>query len=306
MREFEAALRKAGRAESTIRARVGDIERLHEEVPDLKAATISDLENYLQPHWSAFHRRRTVDSFRIFYRWAHASGYIERDPAVRLIRIREPHRPPLPPAPLEVILRAFEEGSLHERAIIVLAATHGLRRSEIAGLHPRDRRGRDLHVTGKGAKTRVIPIDDLAYAILTALEAEQGEESYYLPGRFSGHLHPDTVYKWAKNLLGDWTLHSCRRRAATEAWASNQDVLALRDFLGHVNIDTGRYYVTVNKQSIEDMVQAASLGWADSVRRIAGLPQEERVDLDAKSRFLADLGSVTQRAREFGLEIALR
>jgi site-specific recombinase XerD len=42
--------------------------------------------------------------------------------------------------------------------MILLAATEGLRRSEIAGLHPRNRHGDAIRFFGKGSRERIVPV----------------------------------------------------------------------------------------------------------------------------------------------------
>lgn len=306
LRKFEKALRNTNVREGTVKARIADIRRLQRSVPDLRNASTEELLAHLNPQWSVEYRKRTTASIRAFYRWAHAEELIETDPAKVLPSVRVPTRPPLPPAPRQTVLRAFEEGTLHERAIIALAATEALRRTEIATLHPQDRHDMTLHVTGKGGKTREVPLDDITHRILLNLEEEQGRDAYYFPGRFGGHAHPCTIYKWAKRLLGDWSLHSCRRRGATDAFDANPNLMALRDFLGHSSVETSRYYVTVHKKEIEQMVRATSLGYSKNARYIAGLPREDRTHIDEKSQFLEDLKSVTKRAHDLGLDLVLR
>lgn len=210
--QYRRALERAQKSQGTIAKRVSDIKRLQHNHPDLLTVTTKQLEAYIGQKTAIEYRKALTSSFRGFYRWAHGNGLIEHDPAAALPNIKIPRRLALPAIPDDVVLRAFEQGTLHERVIIALAATEGLRRSEIASLHPSNRVQKRLRFTGKGDKEREVPLDAVTLELLLELERVQGTDSYYLPGRFGGHVHSATVYKWAKNLIGDWTLHSCRRR----------------------------------------------------------------------------------------------
>ncbi|WP_448810541.1 tyrosine-type recombinase/integrase [Agromyces bauzanensis] len=205
------------------------------------------------------------------------------------------------------MLDAFEAGTLHERAIIALAATMGLRRTEIATLHPMDRTENTLRVLGKNRAVRYLQLDENTLACLLSLEEEQGRESYYFPGRFGGHVHPATVYKWAKALIGhDWTLHACRRRAATEGYRATHNVYAVQQFLGHSSIATTQIYVNVNAEDVAAVANTATLSRSPTSRHIAGLPHALRTDIDEKERFLHELAHLTRVAREHGMEVLIR
>lgn len=99
------------------------------------------------------HRRRPEylkkirASFRSFYRWAHPTGRMGEDPAYDLMPVTVPR--PLPhPTPEVLVLHAFQGATPVVRAMILLAATEELRRSEIEGLHPQNRHGDAIRFFG--------------------------------------------------------------------------------------------------------------------------------------------------------------
>ncbi|PDQ36524.1 MAG: hypothetical protein B5766_00325 [Candidatus Lumbricidophila eiseniae] len=306
--QFRHTLTDAGRNPATIRQRIGDITRLARTHNDLLGITTVELRRYLaNPVWAPAYRKNTTTSIRQFYRWAHTTEQIDHDPAHDLPAVKVPSRPPLNATPENVVLSAFHAGTLRERAILLLAATMGLRRTEIATLHPTARTGNKLRVLGKNDKTRELTLDTLTLDVLKKLEREQGSDSYYFPGRFGGHVHSATVYKWVKQHLGDqWTLHACRRRAATAGYRANKNVFAVQQFLGHASVATTQIYVNVSEEEVADIAQAASLGNTHYARHIAGLPPQQQPDPNSHATFLRDLASITGRAREFGFEIFIR
>ena len=49
-------------------------------------------------------------------------------------------------------------------------------------LYTRDREGRKFHITGKGGKQRIVPINDELFRYLILLETNV-DGGYYFPGR---------------------------------------------------------------------------------------------------------------------------
>jgi integrase/recombinase XerC len=185
--------------------------------------------------------------------------------------------------------------------MLALGATLGLRREEIASAHPRNRSGATLRVVGKNSDERVLPLDDLTASLLHELEVEQGTDSYYFPGRFGGHVHPATVYKWVKARLGgEWSTHNLRHRAATIGLETTGDIRAVQELLGHRSITSTQLYTAVTGARILDVVAATSLGEDSSSRRIAGTPlfatmkrpATDQEKLELAMRLLAEVHSI--------------
>ena len=234
--EFATYLRNQHRSEDTIVQRIGDIRRFSGESDPLEA-TAEQLGYYLFSHrrtWSAEYRRKIRASFVTFFRWAAATGRIQSDPTLNLASVR-PGKSPRSPIPDDDLLAGFYEAPLDTQAVIALAASLGLRRSEIAVLHTRDRSGRKLAVHGKNGKTRIVPLNDLALNLLLELEGQQGSGYYFRNQRTGHHLHPSTVYKRAKKYIGEWCLHSLRHRTATVGLRRGANIRGLQELLGRVD-----------------------------------------------------------------------
>ena len=241
LRLYRQYLLARGNSLGTITQRVGDLHRLGPTFPDLLAVTAQDLEEYLARRartWKPEYNKRIRTSLRIFYQWALREGRISVDPTFGFAPVRIPRTLPRP-APDSIVLSAFDAGTLAERAMLSLAAAQGLRREEIASAHPANRVGGNLRVIGKNSDERVVPLDTLTASLLRTIEIEQGVRDYYFPGRFGGHLHPATVYKWLKHHLGpDWSTHNLRHRAATVGLDGTGDLRAVQELLGHRSIST--------------------------------------------------------------------
>ncbi|MFS0852538.1 tyrosine-type recombinase/integrase [Microbacterium sp. 179-I 3D4 NHS] len=249
------------------------------------------------PEWRPEYRKKVATSLRLFFRWAHQHDLLARDPAVGIPQVRVP-RYARPPAPETSILSALGRATLHERAVLQLGASLGLRRTEIATSHPRNRDGRILTVVGKGGRSRRIPLDDATLKTLLDIEALQGRTSYYLPGGTNGHLHPCTVYKWVVRMLGPgWSTHSLRRRAGREGFQRTKNIRAVQSLLGQSSLDTTALYVHVDESEIADVTSATSLG----VRPASELPESGH----SLAEVIQQIADVSARARDVGLNVRL-
>lgn len=260
--EWEKHLIRLARSQGTIEQRVGDARRLLAQIGPIERITRKDLEQHIDQRsgsWSPAYRKKVYTSYRLFFTWAKQQKLILKHPARKLATIKVPRGIPRP-APESVVLSAFDNATNVESAMLCLGATQGLRRSEIAGVHPKNRNGIFLTVLGKGNKERVVALDPLTAALLDELEAEQGRESYYFPGRFGGHLHPATVYKWLKRHLGtDWSTHNLRHRAATIGLRATKDIRGVQEMLGHASLETTQIYTDVKFENLSEIVAATSL-----------------------------------------------
>ena len=149
-----------------------------------------------------------------------------------------------------------------DRAILATLLYHALRRDELCRLKVKDyrqeRRGMlHLQVSGKGGKTRYVPLHPAASgAIADYLEAagHGGEEAGALfrplhnsraAGDASG-ITPDGIYKivraYSATLGTPVGAHALRATAATNALDHQADIAKVQEWLGHANIATTRIY----------------------------------------------------------------
>ena len=149
-----------------------------------------------------------------------------------------------------------------DRAILSTLLYHALRRDELCKLTVRDfrhaRRGvPHLRVTGKGEKTRYLPLHPGTNALVhDYLEAagHDGNENGALfrpvrnnrTRRLDKALTPDAVYRLVRGYsaaLGfEIGAHALRTTAATNALDHLADIAKVQEWLGHANIATTRIY----------------------------------------------------------------
>ena len=279
LHEYRRHLQQLGRSEGTIRQRVGDIARLERHIGSVLALTRSELTTYLEEHtgdWSPAYRKKVYISYGMYFKWAKKTELSSSNPAKRLPQVLVPRYLPKP-VPEDVVLDAFETATTVECAMLCLGATQGLRRGEIAQAHPANRDGSMLRVTGKGSKDRVVPLDSMTLSFLLQLESEQGTDDYYFRGRFGGHIHPDTVYKWLKRHLGtDWSTHNLRHRAASNGLRETRDLRGVQDLLGHESLNTTQVYTYVSPEELQHIVDANSLRTKLVERRLEAILATQR------------------------------
>lgn len=149
-----------------------------------------------------------------------------------------------------------------DRAILATLLYHGLRRAELCALSVKDaqhqRRGvPHLKVTGKGEKTRYVPLHPAASGAIAdyLAAADRGEDNsgpLFRPvrnnrtGSLDTAITPDAVYKIVRansRALGfEIGAHALRATASTNALDHDADIAKVQEWLGHANIATTRLY----------------------------------------------------------------
>ena len=149
-----------------------------------------------------------------------------------------------------------------DRAMLSTLLYHALRRDELCKLKVKDfkheRRGvAHLKISGKGGKTRYVPLHPAASGLITEYLEMSGHGDDDSGALFrplhhsrdvvsSKSLTPDAVYKMVRGYsaaLGfEIGAHSLRATAATNALDHQADIAKVQEWLGHANIATTRIY----------------------------------------------------------------
>lgn len=253
--QWRLALLAAGRSRGTVRLYTYNIGRVAAAHPDGPGAVgAGDLRRVLAAgDWKPETRRSVRTAMATFFRWAHGEGLIDDDPARGLEAVRVPAGVARP-APDDIILDVLHEVDHRTRIMILLARYAGLRRMEIATVHSDQWDGRGLYVTGKGGRSRYIPIVNME--LRRELTQARG---WLFPGKVDGHLSAATVGKIIRNALPrPWTAHSLRHRCATQMYAGTRDLLAVGAVLGHSRPETTRRYVRLPDDALIAAVRAGA------------------------------------------------
>lgn len=252
MAGYSTHLRATGRAPGTVRVRVHYVTRfLADTGADPWQVTRDDAEVWLAAQdWAASTRRCAVASLRDFYTWAAGRGLVDANPLDQVIPPRA-YAPPPRPMPEDVYTDALDRASGELRWLLRVLATSGIRRGECAQLHSDDVAGRWLTVHGKGGRVRRVPIPaDVAAWIA-------GRDGWVWPGRFGGHVPPDTITQRVHDHCG-YGPHTLRHRYATRIYAATGDVLAVQQLLGHASLATTQTYLGLSEDRLISAAAAAA------------------------------------------------
>jgi integrase/recombinase XerC len=251
-----------------------------------KDTRLKDLEPaQVRRHLSVLHARglspRTLalilSSWRGCFRWlARHRGY--RANPVLGIRAPKAARP-LPKAlSVEMVQQLLDSRQgdtlveVRDRAMFELLYSSGLRVGELVGLNLGDGRldlaQGEVSVTGKGSKTRTVPVGAKARASLDAWLAVRsrlaapGERALFVGAR-GRRIAAAGVWRrlrdWAKaSGLGQPVHpHMLRHSFASHVLQSSQDLRAVQELLGHASISTTQVYTHLDFQALAKVYDAA-------------------------------------------------
>lgn len=247
------------------------------------------------PHWDAL----DIHAVRQYVAWRHRNGlsgrslqrelsalrsffnYLLREDRVRLNPadgVSAPRSARKLPKTLDVdqVSQLLEPGpdegplALRDQAMMELFYSSGLRLSELVGLDLQDVDLKDgtVVVTGKGNKTRIVPVGRYArraiedWLPVRAGWAKAGQLALFV-SRQGGRLGPRSV----QQRLRDWAVrrglpehlhpHKLRHSFASHVLESSGDLRAVQELLGHADISTTQIYTHLDFQHLAKVYDQA-------------------------------------------------
>jgi len=218
--------------------------------------------------------QRMLSAVRSLYRWMLREGLAEHNPAT-------PVRAPKSPRRLPATLDADSIGQLLEipcdtplairdKAIMELFYSSGLRLSELAGLRweQLDLGSGMVTVTGKGNRTRMVPVGRMAAQALLEWRKIRSEfASFEQPNVFVSQrgnpISPRTIQAriryWARHQGIPQNIHPhlLRHSFASHMLESSGDLRAVQELLGHVDISTTQVYTHLDFQHLAKVYDKA-------------------------------------------------
>ena len=244
-----------------------------------------DIASVTTQHISAFLGHRKGDglipsslrveliALKIFFRWLAARGRRVGDPA-------EPVLPPrveqsLPDTLNEPEVRRLLESvtgleplDLRDRAILEIFYASGLRISEVTGSRLENLSLEEgwVRVTGKGNKTRLVPVGAAARdAISRYLDSARPRlvkpktKSFIFLNRNGGQLTTARVWQIVKERATAAGMdadriypHLLRHSFATHLLSNGADLRVIQEMLGHADIATTQIYTHVDQKRLKD------------------------------------------------------
>jgi integrase/recombinase XerC len=216
----------------------------------------------------------TLSAWRGWFRWlARHKGW----PANPVLGIRAPKATrPLPKAlsveSAQRLLDSPEEkgiAQIRDAAMFELLYSSGLRVGELVALNLNDDPAQgEVTVTGKGSKTRTVPVGAKARTALNAwthvrAQLAAPEEKALFVGARGRRIAPGTVASrlgaWARSrgLTEHVHPHMLRHSFATHVLQSSQDLRAVQELLGHASISTTQVYTHLDFQALAKVYDAA-------------------------------------------------
>jgi len=262
----------------TIAAYRGDLERLlgpgSETLPD-RTALIRHLGELRESHAEAS-VVRALAAIRGFFRFLHAEGHIDVDPAEGLLGQRLERR--LPPVlgqqAVESLLGAFPESTpLARRDTAILCAIYasGCRVSEVVGLTPNSviADHRCLRVHGKGNKERLVPLSPRALDLISSYTQEvrprlienrqaRSQDRLFV-SRTGRPLERVRIYQIVRRAAERVEMnlpcspHALRHSFATHLVSGGADLRVVQELLGHAALATTQIYTHVDQDRLRSV-----------------------------------------------------
>jgi integrase/recombinase XerC len=217
-----------------------------------------------------------LSGWRGFFRWLVRHRGFAHNPCIGIRPPKSPKTLPkaLSPDAMSQLLDAEAAGpaQVRDKAMFELFYSSGLRLAELVSLDLPDGadmlRHAEVTVTGKGAKTRTVPVGSRA---CTAVKAWLGERTALAlaaePALFVGargaRIAPSSVRhalaQWARRLGFPQHVHPhmLRHSFATHVLQSSGDLRAVQEMLGHSSISTTQVYTHLDFQHLAKAYDAA-------------------------------------------------
>lgn len=254
--------------------------RKHHGIQDPGAVELAHLTDYLahrrlRDRLAVSSARVHLVALKIFFRHLAAKGRIASDPAEPIDAPKMERRLPdtLNEPTVAQLLDSIDEKlplARRDRAMLELLYASGLRVSELVQarlehLHLEEEEGA-IRVTGKGSKTRIVPVGRAARQALRAyLEGERpalvsrrsGSE-IFLSNR-GGRLTTARVWQIVRErarlagIEGKIYPHLLRHSFATHLLGNGADLRVIQELLGHADIATTQIYTHVDQKRLREV-----------------------------------------------------
>jgi len=215
-----------------------------------------------------------LSAWRGYFRWLARHRGFQSNP---VLGIRAPKAPrPLPKAlSVETAQRLLDSQEEKEpllrqdQAMFELLYSSGLRVGELVALDLGDDPAQgEVTVTGKGSKTRTVPVGAKAREALNAWLAIRSQvavpdEKALFVGARGRRIAPSRVWHrltaWAKRrgIAEHVHPHMLRHSFASHMLQSSQDLRAVQELLGHASISTTQVYTHLDFQALAKVYDAA-------------------------------------------------
>ena len=246
-------------SENTISGYVTDITQFTEAInKNFKDVTMRDIEKFIsamrKKGLSVTTTNRKLASLKLFFKFLIRDGYIDNNPTLLVESGKTEKKLPRPISEESINKISKMAKTLRDKAIIETLYGAGLRRSELICLKKSDidwTKG-ILHITGKGKKDRLIPLNGYALSLLKRY-GDTHESEWLFPSKKNKNNHlssrrlNEIIAYYAKiaNIEGV-TPHVFRHSFGSHLFDKGMDSRVLQDLMGHESINTTTTYAKVS------------------------------------------------------------
>ena len=219
---------------------------------------------------------RMLSAWRGFFTYLMRDHGLADNPCVGLRAPKSPKTLPQALSPDEAVRMVDLPGdttdAIRDRAMFELFYSSGLRLAELVSLDSKamqeDIRSGEVRVTGKGSKTRIVPLGRFAIAALQAWLAVRDkvakpDEPALFVGQRGQRISPRVVQlrmkQWGirQGITSNVHPHLLRHSFATHVLQSSGDLRAVQEMLGHASISTTQVYTHLDFQYLSKIYDAA-------------------------------------------------
>ncbi|MBB3048428.1 integrase/recombinase XerC [Litorivivens lipolytica] len=219
--------------------------------------------------------QRQLSALRTWFNYLVKTGVCENNPATGIQAPKAPKRLPkaLSPEDMEQMLASPDDDwhSQRDQAIAELFYSSGLRLSELVSLNSDDIQFQSalVTVTGKGSKTRTVPIGRLALQALKQwlkvrpLHCKDRSEPALFISQRGQRLSTRSIQLRLKNMAQKQGIyqpvhpHMLRHSFASHLLESSSDLRAVQELLGHANLSTTQVYTHLDFQHLSKVYDKA-------------------------------------------------
>lgn len=242
----------------------------------LVAAAQADIQQYLAVRFPTSKPRsisRLIASLRRFFRYCMREGKVSADPTEQIDSPKLPRALPksLNEEEVEALLKApaiHEPLGLRDRAMLEILYAGGLRVSELVGLKVTEVSLSEgvIRVTGKGSKTRLVPMGELAVEWTARYLKESRpvilqkrlSDSLFVTQRGSAMTRQAFWYLIKRYALlagihKPLSPHVLRHAFATHLLNHGADLRVVQMLLGHADISTTQIYTHVARERLKQL-----------------------------------------------------
>src|SRR5665647_664100 len=219
---------------------------------------------------------RMLSAWRGFYTYLMRDHGLADNPCIGLRAPKSPRTLPQALSPDEatrmVDLPTDTTAAIRDKAIFELFYSSGLRLAELVDLDLEPMRADiaagEVRVTGKGSKTRIVPLGRFAIIALKAWlvvrdQLAKSDVTALFVGQRGSRISPRVVQlrmkQWGikQGITSNVHPHLLRHSFATHVLQSSGDLRAVQEMLGHASISTTQVYTHLDFQYLSKIYDAA-------------------------------------------------